>query len=127
MFKPISFPVIRQAMAWEGLKPASLRVLSSFTAPDGIQLADYLATFTREQLADWLPGRDLRNQEPGWYEFRHWLRDCFCSDVQVMGQQFSEDTGRMDVILSIKLTPGARQTTLPGFEEDIAHLNWLID
>jgi hypothetical protein len=105
-------------MAWEGLKPASIRVLSGFTAPDGVQFADYLLTFTAEQLAEWLPGRDLSNQHPGWFEFRHWLRDCFCSDIQVQGQQFNEDTGRMDVTLSIVLTPDVRQSTLPGFELD---------
>jgi len=104
MYQPISFNVIRQALEWHGLPVPTLRQLSHFNYdPDNVS-AEYLATWTAEQLRQRFGMAEL-NAVP-WQApvFVQQVRNCFCEDVRVMDPEYNLINGSFRVIFYVTIS-----------------------
>ena len=88
MYQPISFNVIRQALAWHGLPVPTLRQLSFYSYdPDNV-MAEYVATWDTEQLRQ-LFGMAIILAN-AWFVpvFVKRISECFCEDVTIFDAAF---------------------------------------
>jgi len=82
MYQPISFNAIRQALEWHGMPVPVLRQLSFYDDElDGETSAEYLATWTPQQVADAVAHPEIYHATPLYYLFGEKLRACFYNDV----------------------------------------------
>jgi len=103
MFQPISFNAIRQALEWHGFPVPKLRQLS-FQDYDELWItAEYLATWSAEQLRQRY-GHDLMFRSSHMRGvFITQLRECFCEDVIIADYALVLDPDEFRVLLYIKL------------------------
>lgn len=85
MYKPISFNVVKQAIAWSDLPaPTAIRMLSSFKWPDGSTSGEYMLTFDGAAVRAATDRGLLSDGSAADSQMRHFLSQCFCSDIQVV-------------------------------------------
>lgn len=83
MIQPISFNVIRQALDWHGFPVPALRQLSFYDFFTDFISAEYIATWTMDQVEGVCHG--LPSQDGSYYyvQFKNALSECFCEDIAV--------------------------------------------
>jgi len=104
MYQPISFNVIRQALAWHGFPVPQLRQLSYSPAnEDGLATAEYLATWGHSLIdahyAMKLPHGGSRAQI-----IYHDLMDCFMDDIQVLSVGYAFESQCYTALLYVTVT-----------------------
>jgi hypothetical protein len=83
MYQPISFNVIRQALAWHNMPFPHLRQLSYYDCFENFISAEYLAVWTRDQVSLVVGGFPVEDGSFYFECFARHLRECFCSDAIV--------------------------------------------
>jgi len=100
VYKPISFTVIRQAIAWQGIpSPLSIRMLSTFKWPDGSTSAEIIATWDSASVMAFTGYASLYDGGAAYTAFLSSLRECFCDDVCPVTAHYEVTTDRMSVEL----------------------------
>jgi hypothetical protein len=103
MFQPISFNVIRQALEWHGFPVPILRQVSlSDLDPDAVW-AEYVATWTPEQV-DAIPCTEPDFPiPPALTLFIDRLQACFCEDIQVHSVERNEPSRTVTAFIYVKV------------------------
>jgi hypothetical protein len=123
MLKPVSMPVIRQALAWQGITCSKIRVLSSYEDHELNQLASFLLIFTREDFQHFASSHGLDWREVMTQEFVACVESCFCADFGPWEWSWNEVhraiCGQVEYLLFADQRRDTRQLELPD-------LSWLI-
>jgi hypothetical protein len=104
MFKPISFNVIRQVLAWEKIPtPLKIRMLSTFKWPDGSTSGECMLTWDGRTVTKQCDAAALYDGSAAYTDFLNALRECFCGDIKVVQAHYEVQTDRMAVELYMKV------------------------
>jgi len=119
MYKPISFNVIRQALAWgENPEPLKIRVLSSFKWPNGDTSAEYVLTFDGAQVRACTDYGALFENSAADSMMRFRVQESFCKDITLTRTwvDAAHDLWHCEIYCRISGNPhGWEQATLPTF------------
>jgi len=104
MYQPISFNVIRQALEWHGLPVPTLRQLSYWTYDPHELSAEYVATWSAEQLRQRFVISLLASIHWQLPVFVQQLRECFCDDIRLFDPEYDYIKEEFRVILYVTIS-----------------------
>lgn len=103
MFRPISINLIRQALAWEGIKPVRVECTSTFKWPDGSTHGYYVITldgaWVRQVTGEWL----LADDSIAAREMVRRAQQAFCEDGQIARHWVNADSDILQLQLLMKV------------------------
>lgn len=103
MFQPISFNVIRQALAWHNLPVPTLRQLSLYDGYGDNVSAEYLALWAAEALETRWFGVPREDGDYYYTVMLNHLRDCFCDDIHMTELHWDPVNQRLAALLYVKV------------------------
>jgi hypothetical protein len=103
MFRPISFNVIRQALDWHGFPVPKLRQLSLDDHDLDCVTAEYVATWTRQQVEQVAELPEFWATNVARWKFEDTLKQCFCEDVRITNVSTNEEGATLTALLYVKV------------------------
>jgi len=104
MYQPISFNVIRQALQWHAFPVPTLRQLSYWDYDPNEITAEYVCTWSAEQLRQHFGMALLCSMPCDGLLFTRQLRQCFCEDVAVLDPEYDPVKESFSAILYVTIS-----------------------
>ena len=104
MFRPVSIQLIRQALAWQGIKPVKVECTSTFKWPDGSTHGYYVISLDGAWVRSHTGYGALWDGSDADRQIRQEVQSCFCADGYVARSWFNVNADLLQIQLLMKVS-----------------------